>query len=407
MALIKCPECGKQISDRAEVCPHCGIEVQRVLAEIREKEKQQQEERRQSRKKRRKHIIISTVSVCVVAIIAVSAYLYSIDALNTIPAEYRKQTEGYFKSYEINLDKGDFDRANGHLNTLKNRRLTNREAKRLEESKKTLVDTMLNDLENSLASITNNYDSKKMECAKQKMVVLNSCQLDAFQTERLQKAKEKYVEFQLEEMEKRVKLHESDSKGFYSFYTTEQLALDLQDMELSTAQKTRLEELNKDIYRIKNQKEEERYKQLLKTIRDEYIELLSINKLSDDGYDEGYFLHDIDNDGIPEIWIKSGTCRADTRMLVYQYNNGIRKIYDAGAGSFYIGEGYVLDVYAQMGYATWEKLTYNGSSITSTVIYEEDINGTNRDYRDPEEKYIGFYSLNNKQPILNAFKAGL
>lgn len=27
MALIKCPECGKQISDKAEMCPHCGINL--------------------------------------------------------------------------------------------------------------------------------------------------------------------------------------------------------------------------------------------------------------------------------------------------------------------------------------------------------------------------------------------
>jgi hypothetical protein len=25
MALIKCPECGKEISDKAASCPHCGI----------------------------------------------------------------------------------------------------------------------------------------------------------------------------------------------------------------------------------------------------------------------------------------------------------------------------------------------------------------------------------------------
>lgn len=399
MALIKCPECGKQISDKAEVCPHCGIEVQKVLAEVREKQRIQ-------RKKRRKRIIISTVSVCFVAIIAVSAYLYSKDALNTIPADYRKQTEGYFKSYEINLDKGDFDRANGHLNTLKNRRLTNREAKRLEESKKTLVDTMLNDLENTLASTTNNYDSKNMECAKQKMVVFNSCQLDAFQTERLQKAKEKYVELQLEEMEKRVKLHESDTKGFYSFYTTEKLALDLQNMELSTAQKTRLEELTKDIGRIKNQKEKEKHKQLLKTIRDEYVEVIN-GFLYDSG--GGYFLFDITGDEIPELWIKAGEYEAEYRLLVYTYDKGIKLLYsdDAGHTDYCQGNGYIIEFYGHMGYATWKKLTYNGSSITSTIIYEEDINGTDRDYREPEEKYISFYSLNNKQPILNAFKAGL
>lgn len=25
MALIKCPECGSSISDKAEKCPHCGL----------------------------------------------------------------------------------------------------------------------------------------------------------------------------------------------------------------------------------------------------------------------------------------------------------------------------------------------------------------------------------------------
>lgn len=28
MALIKCKECGKEISDKATACPHCGCPVQ-------------------------------------------------------------------------------------------------------------------------------------------------------------------------------------------------------------------------------------------------------------------------------------------------------------------------------------------------------------------------------------------
>lgn len=27
MALIKCPECGRELSDRADMCPHCGYKV--------------------------------------------------------------------------------------------------------------------------------------------------------------------------------------------------------------------------------------------------------------------------------------------------------------------------------------------------------------------------------------------
>ena len=89
MALIKCPDCGSQISDKAALCPHCGIDVQKTMAEIREKQRLQ-------RKKRRKRIIVSAASVFVVGVVAVLAYLYSIDALNTIPSDYRKQTESFF-----------------------------------------------------------------------------------------------------------------------------------------------------------------------------------------------------------------------------------------------------------------------------------------------------------------------
>ena len=27
MALINCPECNKEVSDKAEICPHCGYKL--------------------------------------------------------------------------------------------------------------------------------------------------------------------------------------------------------------------------------------------------------------------------------------------------------------------------------------------------------------------------------------------
>mgnify|MGYP000565577660 CR=1 FL=1 len=35
MALIKCPECGHQISDKAPVCPNCGVEIAGKIIDLR------------------------------------------------------------------------------------------------------------------------------------------------------------------------------------------------------------------------------------------------------------------------------------------------------------------------------------------------------------------------------------
>ena len=44
MALIKCPECGKEVSDKAVTCPNCGLGIREYIEEEyrRELEKQQQ-----------------------------------------------------------------------------------------------------------------------------------------------------------------------------------------------------------------------------------------------------------------------------------------------------------------------------------------------------------------------------
>lgn len=413
MALINCPHCGKQISDKAIVCPYCGVETQKLLSKIREKERQQRKERKQLQKKRRKRVIITMASVCVVAAIAVLAYLYYIDALNSIPAEYRKQTEGYFKNCESAISDGDFESGNRHLNLLKSRTLTNRQAKRVSELENALIEEGLGELDNDLAQLENISDDQidpgVKESIKQKAIILGTYNLDASHAERLKKAKDKFVELFLSTIEKRVDLKEDDTQALdsFEFEETKRLAQELQEMELSTTQSTRLDNAMTKAKRIKELKDDNLHKQLLKTIRDEYVKLLSANRKDRSDYsEEGYFLFDINNNGIPELWIQSGECEADFRLLVFTYDNGIKTLYndDAGHSSFYIGYGCILRTWGHMGYATWDELTYNGSTITSTKVFEEDINGTNRDYTEPEGEYIKLYPLTNKQPILNAFK---
>lgn len=343
MALVKCPDCGNPVSDKAVICPHCGIDVQKVLAEIRE-------EKLQQRKKRKKFILISLTSVFVVGAIIVVAYLYSIDGLNTIPSNYRKATDHFFEQCESAIDKGYFDEGTDCLEELAKRTLTNRQTKRLEEIKKTLVKSQLKDLEILMG------------------------------------------------------LYEANPKETIYFKQIDHIAKNLNNGELSTEQKSKIEDAISNAERIKKQEEDRCHEQLLKTVRDVYIRL--IDDCISSSYETGYFLHDIDGDGIPELWIKSGECEADYQLIVYAYANGLRQIFqsDAGHSTFYIYYDGVIQIHAHMGYANWDLLTYDGWKIVSNEMYEEDINGTDHDYSTPNEgKLVRLYSLNNKRPIMDAF----
>ena len=134
-------------------------------------------------------------------------------------------------------------------------------------------------------------------------------------------------------------------------------------------------------------------------IREEYAKMLG--KVSRQANDCSYFLFDIDRDDIPELWIKVGNCEADYMLLVYTYRDGIRKLYEDGAGhlNMYKGKDYILQVYAHMGSAYWNKLSYKNGKITSKIIFEEDIINTDRDYTEPKEKEVTMYPSDNKQPI--------
>ena len=57
MALIKCPECGAQISDRARKCPSCGCPIEEILKEMSTQDEQkiikEVDDQKQDRKKKK------------------------------------------------------------------------------------------------------------------------------------------------------------------------------------------------------------------------------------------------------------------------------------------------------------------------------------------------------------------
>ena len=157
--------------------------------------------------------------------------------------------------------------------------------------------------------------------------------------------------------------HYSEAKQFVDNYVADSIA------EAEARAKAEAE-AQAEAERIKKQEEENQRIQLQNTIKDEYINLLSTNRLG--GLEEGYFLFDIDKNGIPELWIKSGDLD-DYKLLIYSYIDGIRKIGETDVwhtDSFSKGNGYIIICAGGQGYYFFDKLAYNGHSITRERVLE-------------------------------------
>lgn len=57
MALIKCPECGKEnVSDSAEACPNCGYGIKAHFVKIRQEEERKEQARKAEEAKKKAEI---------------------------------------------------------------------------------------------------------------------------------------------------------------------------------------------------------------------------------------------------------------------------------------------------------------------------------------------------------------
>lgn len=107
--------------------------------------------------------------------------------------------------------------------------------------------------------------------------------------------------------------------------------------------------------------------------------------------DEGYFLTDITGDGIPELWVKYGTCEADYILDVYTYtSSGLKRILHTSAGHTgyfgYPNGDYVIALWAHMGTESHVRLTYSGNKLHEKVIYESP--GEVEEYKTLDEPFF-------------------
>lgn len=150
--------------------------------------------------------------------------------------------------------------------------------------------------------------------------------------------------------------------------------------------------------------------ELIEKNRQAYINILKgyLRKFGVDEYGwYGYFLYDITRDGVPELWVKAGTCEADFMLYVYTLKDGVAsKIYEDGSShsSYYRGGDYVLQWWAHMGSAAMNRFTYDGSKIKIRCVYEEDNIESSYDYKQPSELEIHLNRFDDYSSINEAFR---
>lgn len=131
-----------------------------------------------------------------------------------------------------------------------------------------------------------------------------------------------------------------------------------------------------------------------------------VNSLASYGNSDGYFLTDITGDGIPELWMKYGTCEADYMLDVYTYtSSGLKRLLHTGAGHTgyygYPNGKYVICQNAHMGYEALSRITYSGGKLHEKVYYESP--GEVDNYTELKEPYFEYISFRNTSAINSSF----
>ena len=132
----------------------------------------------------------------------------------------------------------------------------------------------------------------------------------------------------------------------------------------------------------------------------------------DAGFSSTYFLHDITNDSIPELWIRSGNGVNNYILSIYTYDNGLKELCNDEEGNegiftYYEGKNYILQVAKGKGngYSGWFKISFKEGALSSEYIYGENLNESGKsDFSEPTEKPIVSFPIDNLLPITSMFE---
>lgn len=141
------------------------------------------------------------------------------------------------------------------------------------------------------------------------------------------------------------------------------------------------------------------------------VKLNELDRMVDRKYEtdfalKEYFLFDITQDGVPELWVKYGSCEADYELHVFTYADGkTRELYSDAAGhtGYAQGTDYILAVLGHMGYFQLKKISYDGKNVRAKVILDKTF-GPDEDYPDVKEPYVPTADFSNTQMLSQFIK---
>ena len=123
MALVNCPECGKQVSDSAMACPNCGYAIkehfEKIEHEKKENARREQAEKDRILKEQKKKEIIEKIKsnkpAIIVAAVAVIILCFVAIVFNAVVLNPKRNSEKLRADIENEFLDGDFDTAYGLL----------------------------------------------------------------------------------------------------------------------------------------------------------------------------------------------------------------------------------------------------------------------------------------------------
>lgn len=103
------------------------------------------------------------------------------------------------------------------------------------------------------------------------------------------------------------------------------------------------------------------------------LKMAYIDKVNSSNGDRGYFLFDIDDDEIPELWTVTGDGEAFYMLSVYKFNNEngkVELIYQSSAEHTYYqqGQNYIIAYTGHMGWFEIAKLSFANGRLRRTVM---------------------------------------